>query len=360
MSSINAIDNRPIGIGAQIAGAGWIHSAAFDTFLLIFAPLVTLPIIAAIYFQIPWLAVGGGITLAFSHYFSTAAFFFWDENREYHRARWLAFAGGPVIIVIVYFLLLGFHVPYVIQFALFFWNTIHVSRQNCGILSIYRKKADVEDPGMVQRNAANRAIISVSLFLAVWNIDTHKEVSALFNIVSSDLSLYVKIVTGAIAAVCLLQLGLTLVQRKKMLGLPETMFLASGLAFFWPYLFIKSSEVATFAMLLPHYVQYLALVWLLHRRKFGDVHEGAPAPLLHMSAKLTYLIPVLFSVGFTVYLMHQFSEASEASKWWFESFYLLVAFLHYYLDGLIWSFRRPHVRQTILPFLLGRRGGASV
>jgi hypothetical protein len=58
--------------------------------------------------------------------------------------------------------------------------------------------------------------------------------------------------------------------------------------------------------------------------------------------------------------MKQFTEASEASKWWFESFYLLVAFLHYYLDGLIWSFRRPHVRQTILPFLLGRRGGVSV
>ena len=30
---------------------------------------------------------------------------------------------------------------------------------------------------MAQRHAANGAIISVSLFLAVWNIDTHQEVS---------------------------------------------------------------------------------------------------------------------------------------------------------------------------------------
>ncbi len=218
------------------------------------------------------------MTLAFAHYFSTVSFFFWNENREYHRARWLAFAGGPVLITIVYFMLLGFDVPYVVQFVLFFWNTIHVSRQNCGILSIYRNKAGVKDPGMAQRHAANRAIISVSLFLAVWNIDTHKEVSALFGIVSGDLNLYVKIATGALAAICLLQLGLRLVQRKEMLGLPETLFLASSLAFFWPYLFIRSSEVATFAMLLPHYVQYMALVWLLHRRKFGDVQRRCAGP----------------------------------------------------------------------------------
>ena len=359
MSSINAIADQPVGLRTQIERAGWIHSAPFDSSLLIFAPLVTLPIIAAVYFRIPWLAIGGGVTLAFAHYFSTAAFFLWNENREYYRARWLAFAGGPVIITIVYGLLLGFHVPYVIQFVLFFWNTIHVSRQNCGILSIYRNKAGIKDPGMAQRHAANGAIISVSLFLAVWNIDSHREVSPLFGMVSGNLNLYVKIATGTIAAICLLQLGLALVRRRDMLGLPETLFLASSLGFFWPYLFIHDSEVATFAMLLPHYVQYMSLVWLLHRRKFGDVHEGAPLPLLRMSSSLFYLVPVLFSIGFSFYLMKQYFEINQGGKWWFETIYLLIAFLHFYYDGLIWSFRRPHVRQSILPFLLGRRGASG-
>jgi hypothetical protein len=359
MSSINAIADQPIGLREQIERAGWIHSAPFDSLLLIFAPLVTLPVIAAIYFRIPWLAIGGGVTLAFAHYFSTAAFFLWNENREYFRARWLAFAGGPVIITIIYGMLLGFHVPYVVQFVLFFWNTIHVSRQNCGILSIYRNKAGIKDPGMSQRLAANSAILSFSLFLAVWNIDTHKEVSPLFGIVSGNLNLYVKIATGAIAAICLLQLGRALVRRQEMLGLPETLFLASSLGFFWPYLFIHDSEVATFAMLLPHYVQYMSLVWLLHRRKFGDVHDGAPLPLLRMSSNLFYLVPVLFSIGFSVYMMKGFFEVHQEGKWWFETIYLLIAFLHFYYDGLIWSFRRPHVRQTILPFLLGRRGASG-
>jgi len=108
-------------------------------------------------------------------------------------------------------------------------------------------------------------------------------------------------------------------------------------------------------MLLPHYVQYMSLVWLLHRRKFGEAQEGAPVPLLRMSAKLVYLVPVLFLIGFSVYLMKRFFEVHEDGKWWFETIYLLIAFLHFYYDGLIWSFRRQHVRQTILPFLIGRR-----
>jgi hypothetical protein len=359
MSSIDAIADKPIGLRGQLVRAGWIHSAPFDIFLLIFAPLVTLPIFAGIYFRIPWLAIGGGVTLAFAHYLSTVAFFFWDENREYFRTRWLAFVGGPVIITLIYGLILGFHVPYVVQFVLFFWNTIHVSRQNCGILSIYRNKGGITDPGLAQRRAANGAIISVSMFLALWNIDSHKEVSALFGIVSSDLNLYVKIAAGAIAVICLLQLGLVLLRRKDTLGLPEVLFLASSLGFFWPYLFIHDSEVATFAMLLPHYVQYLSLVWLLHRRKFGDVNEGAPVPLLRMSASLAYLLPVLFAVGFSFYWVRQYVEIHQGGRWWVLTIYLLIALLHFYFDGLIWSFRRPHVRQTILPFLLGRGGGAA-
>jgi hypothetical protein len=167
MSSINAVDDRPIGIRAHIERAGWIHSPAFDIALLIFVPLLTLPIIAGIYLNLPLLAIGGGLTLAFAHYFSTVSFYFWDDNRDYHRTRWVAFFVGPIILATIYFLLLGFAVPYAIQILLFTWNTFHVARQNCGILSLYRTRAGVADPGQRQRHAANRAIIAASTFLAV-------------------------------------------------------------------------------------------------------------------------------------------------------------------------------------------------
>ena len=346
----------PANVRERIARAGWIESAGFDTFLLIFAPLATLPIIAGLYWKIPILAIGGGLVLAFAHYSSTLAFYFWDENRDYYRSRWLAFYAGPVILGALYVMLLSFQVPYVIQFILFFWNTWHVARQNCGILSIYRQRSGVSDPA--QREAANYAIITASTFLAVWNIETHPEVAALFGLVSADLTGLVKVGAGTVAGIFACRLALSLVRRKEPIGLPEGLFLASSVGFFYPYLFIRNSEVATFAMLLPHYVQYMALVWLLHRRKFGGATQGAPIALLRVSSKLVLLIPLLFGVGASFYLMKDFFD-SRGFQWWFESLYLLIALTHFYLDGLIWSFKRPHVRQTIGSFLLRRPAGAA-
>ena len=352
--SIVGVDEPASRLRARLSNTLWIQSPGFDIFLLIFAPLVTLPIIAGLYYRIPWLAIGGGMILAFAHYSSTLSFLFWTDSREYHRARWLAFLAGPLIIAFIYCLLLGFEVPFVIQFVLFFWNTFHVARQNCGILSIYRQRAGVTDP--TQRNAANSAIIATSAFLAVWNIDTHKEVAALFGLVSGNLTEYVKLVPGLMATFFICRLTIALLRRNEPIGLPEALFIASSLVFFYPYLFIRNSEIATFAMLLPHYVQYMALVWLLHRRKFGSKSDGAPVVLRYMSSSVIILIPVLFSVGFSFYLMKNFFDG-RGQAYWFESLYLLIAFQHFYMDGLIWSFKRAHVRQTIGSFLLRRPVG---
>ena len=36
----------------------------------------------------------------------------------------------------------------------------------------------------------------------------------------------------------------------------------------------------------------------------------------------------------------------------FEAAYLLLAFVHFYLDGLFWAFRDPHVRRSLGPYLM--------
>jgi hypothetical protein len=134
------------------------------------------------------------------------------------------------------------------------------------------------------------------------------------------------------------------------LGAPELLFLLASVAFFYPYLFIHNSEIATFAMLLPHYVQYMAIVWLLHRRKFGRTDGGVPSLLQLMSRKVTVLIPVLIVAGGFFYGLHEASIKFNRPVL-FETAYLMIAFEHFYLDGLIWSFKQPHVRQTIGKFL---------
>src|SRR5262249_5323225 len=118
MSSINDVGAGSVGIRARIDNAAWLHSPGFDFLLLIAAPLVTIPIFAGIYFRIPFLAIGCAFALAFSHYMSTMVFYFWKDNREYHRSRWLAFFAGPLILAVIYGLIIGFEVPYVVQVAL--------------------------------------------------------------------------------------------------------------------------------------------------------------------------------------------------------------------------------------------------
>ena len=150
------------------------------------------------------------------------------------------------------------------------------------------------------------------------------------------------------------RLGIALLRRKQSLGIPESLFLAASLGFFYPYLFIKDSGYATLAMLLPHYVQYLALVWLLHRRKFGTAQRRRATRIAENQQQDLLIDSRLSSHSAAcIYLFREYT-ISIGHERLFEIMYLFVALEHFYLDGLIWSFRRPHVRQTMLPFLVER------
>ncbi|HEX6738048.1 MAG TPA: hypothetical protein VF310_07255, partial [Vicinamibacteria bacterium] len=96
----------PASAAVRAPSRRWIHSPGFDLPLLVLAPLVTLPMVFAILAGVAarWLLLLGFV-LAFAHYLSTFTFFFWDDSRARHRQRWLAFAGGPVVIAALFFLL---------------------------------------------------------------------------------------------------------------------------------------------------------------------------------------------------------------------------------------------------------------
>jgi hypothetical protein len=111
-------------------------------------------------------------------------------------------------------------------------------------------------------------------------------------------------------------------------------------------------------MLLPHYVQYLGIVWLLNRRRFREADGSARQRVLaRVSRSTPLLVAVLLSIGAatigaSVFLRHSGHEMI------FESFYLLVALEHFYLDGLFWAFRDPAVRRSFGPYLIGYDGPA--
>jgi hypothetical protein len=330
----------------------WIESPFFDLFFLTFAPLLTLSIVIGSIRHVPFV-FAIGILLAYPHYISTGAFLLWDENRPYQRSRWIAFAAGPVLIAVLYAALVILDVPFIVQFALFFWTVFHVSLQSCGIASIYRNRASVRDPS--QKRATNAAIISTNLWFSLWNLDSHQQIFPVFQSIHPRFTQILWIGAGAVSIVSLIRLAHALRKRAQdgaFPGAAELMFLGTSFLLFHPYLWLHDSNFATYAMLLPHYVQYLGLVWLLHRRKFRQP-VGSPLQqvLQRFSASLPLLASTLIGVGLIFWSTRRWSVWNGQGAIWI-NVSILLAFEHYYLDGLIWAFKQPHVRRTIGPYLL--------
>lgn len=340
------------------AAGGWIESPAFDLTFFTLAPLLALPLVLGALYVHNVFALAGFV-LAFAHYLSSFSFYLWDENRPRHRERWAAFYAGPLLIAATFALLVVYRVPLAIQFVLFFWNAIHVARQSGGILSLYRHRAGVSDPR--QKRIANSAILACNLWFCLWNIETHPEVEPVLVAISPRLPQALWLGLGALAALALARALNALRQRAaagRAAGAPELGLFIASLALFHPYLWIADSARATFAMLLPHYVQYLALVWLLHRRKFrGSAGSRAQDALRRLSSSNLALVAALAGVGLGFFALKELmARAGQLQV--FEAAYLLLAFVHFYVDGLFWAFRDPHVRRSIGPALMQGAAGA--
>ncbi len=351
----------PLGATAASVGShratAWIQSPAFDLCAFILSPLVALPILLLAPAGYSVLALTVGALLGGPHYFSTFAFFFWDETREDQRAQWPIFFLTPAVIAGSIWLMAAVQVPYLIQVAVYVWNTIHVARQSCGILSIYRHRAGVTDPRL--KSIVNGAVISTSAAMAFSHIEWYPTLFRFMTLLWSGLPRTVSLFTAAAAVVAVTRLGYSLWRRLRSGSAPsaaELACLVTSLLLFHPYLWVHDASRATQGVLLGHFVQYLGLVWLVHRRKFG-------APGARMSpvwlARLSTNLPLLAVTGLGVGLLFLFPQLFihyPLVDSIFEPWFLSLALVHFYLDGLFWAFKRPEVRRQLGSFLLGPRG----
>jgi hypothetical protein len=347
MSATLGGELRPFPLAAE--QRHWIASPGFDLIFFILAPLVTAPIVIGVRYSIPLLA-SIGIVLAVPHYFSTGSFLLWEENAKFQRSQWMAYAGIPLLIAIAFALLVGFHVPLVIQTILFIWTIFHVAAQNCGILGIYRHRAGVTDPR--QKKLANLAIISVSAWFSLWFIDTHEDLQPLLNRIDLPLAKWAWIAAGSIAAFALVRLAtglMTRIRAGQAMSLPEAAFLGMSLLMFVPYSLIRDANVGTYVMLLPHYVQYLGIVWLMNRRRAAASPQRDT--LRNLSRSLLPLVALLAGIGIAVTVLFMYLRKTTDLTL-YSSIFNLVVLEHYYYDGVVWAFRKKHVRQTMTPWLV--------
>jgi hypothetical protein len=328
---------------------GWIQSPLFDLSLFTLSPLAGLFVILPALVSPKGMQVFVAATylVAIPHYVSSFSFYLGDENLAYYRTRRMAFFIGPVLIFIAVMSLRLMNTDAAVQSALYVWNVYHVSMQSAGILSLYRRL----NGGLLSESRFARAsILGVNGSLAFLHIDRFPPIYQ--NLLSVHFPVWtIRAAFLSIAVVGLVFYSGSLRRRAKRIRAPELTFLVSSLLLFHPYLWVRDLNLATFGMLIGHFLQYLGIVWLLNRRKYSTLEGSEHQRLLSaISTKTPLLLLALVSVGLVFYL------AQKSSGWLGVpvSYVILwnsLALVHFYLDGLIWAFKDPFVRKSIGPYL---------
>src|SRR5205807_3859036 len=287
---------------------GCVGSPLFDLSLFTLSPLAGLLVIVPV---LAWprgmrVFIAATYLIPIPHYVSSFSFYLGDENLTYYRTRRLAFFVGPVLILISVMALRIMKVDAAVQSALYGWNAFHVSMQSAGILSLYRRL----NGGLPSESRSARAsLLGVNGGLAFLHIDRFPP------IYQNLLRIHFPVWTIRAAFLTVAAVGLafyldSLRRRRKRIRAPELTFLISSLLLFHPYLWVRDSDLATFGMLMGHFLQYLGIVWLLNRRKYSMVEGSGHQRLLSsISTKTPLLLLALVSVGLVFYL------AQKSSAW---------------------------------------------
>ena len=325
---------------------GWIQSPAFDLAGFVLVPLAGLLVMAATQLGRfgTLFIVACTFFVAIPHYLSSFTFFLGDDTLAYYRTRRLAFFAGPVVILSTVFALRASGMHNTVNVTMYVWNVWHVSLQSAGILSIYRR---LNGGPAADRKYAHAAILAVGAAMAFWNIQGYPPLYDALHRFIPNTMVVIRAVGLSAALVALVVLAVRIARRARAISLAEGGFLATSLVLFHPYLWLRDANAATFAMLMGHFIQYLSIVWLVQRRKYagkpGSHHQQllgrvAGSPLLLGSA--------LIGSGLVFYLAQRAAAAFGAPMAYIIIWNALTL-VHFYLDGLIWAFRRPEVRDTL-------------
>jgi hypothetical protein len=337
-----------VSIPTAVAAAprGWIESPRFDLVCFTLSPLVGLMIAFATIAHPAGIYVGiaASFLLGVPHYLSTFTFYLGDENRARYFAQPLAFLAAPALIFAIVLGLRVVNLDTPVILAMFVWNIWHVALQSAGILAIYRRLHGGPDG---EKNVAKVALFSTGGTMALWQPTTFPPLREAIDAIYAGAYRALTFVLLAIAIVSLTILFTRIARRSRHMSFAETSFLVSSILLFHPYLWMRDGNQATLAMLAGHFIQYLAIVWLLNARKYGASRGSAVERTLGtISRKPLFVYVLIAGTGVMVWLMSRAAAAAGVPMAFVVGLNSL-ALIHFYLDGRIWAFRDPFVRKTI-------------
>jgi hypothetical protein len=339
------------GFPAEPPCPGWIRSLPFDLSFLIFSPVAGFGL-ALLAMQhstaMPAVMFVSAYLLAIPHYLASFAFFLGDENREHARRRWFLFYAVPLAICACVAIFYTLAAAAVVHAVIFLWNIYHVAGQSSGVLSLYRR---LSGGVQAERRLAYGTILFTNAAMALWNVDGFAPLR------DPLVALHPALPRMAFFACVVLAAGFgagyarVLSRRGFPLSVGESCSLGTALLIFTPYLWIADMNFATLTMLVGHFIQYLAIVWLLSNRKYSAT-SGSSAQRWLARLGRSWTMPATF-IALSGSGFFLFKRATQALHVYvgFMIMFNSLALVHFYLDGLIWAFRTPYVRRTVGPFL---------
>ena len=340
-----------IRISAMASNQKWIQSPLYDSLFFTAAPVLGgVYLFAAL--RAPHLRIIPGIffVVGMAHYLSTFSFYFGDDNRANYRSQAIAFFVGPAALLIAAGLMRFGPLLPVLLTVIYLWNAWHVALQNCGILSVYRHLGAAPRD---EKKFANSLILSVSFAFVAADIKGFEPLQKMLVRVSPRLP-SILFVAAFVAAAIAAGVYIARIAFRSRIGMPvrgpEAIFLASSIVLFHPFAWNSNAENATIGVLFGHFIQYLALVWLLHRRKYAlGAGSSLQNALAFFSRNIVLLGAVMVTLAFGFFMIGKVMQARGVYGMWAWMFNALVL-MHFYLDGWIWAFKRPFVRRSLGPY----------
>jgi hypothetical protein len=203
-----------------------------------------------------------------------------------------------------------------------------------------------------ERTVAKVSLFSTGMTMALWQNGTLPQLHAALESIHSGAHAALRLAFLGVAVASTLFLLALNVRRSRRTSFAEGSFLLSSLLLFHPYLWVADGARATLAMLCGHFIQYLAIVWLLNARRYGQSTGSAAERILgRISAQPRYALTIIVFVGIAVWLISH-AAAAFGVPMAFVIGLNSLSLIHFYLDGRFWAFRDPFVRRSISPYLV--------
>jgi hypothetical protein len=352
----------PVAVPSRTSG-GWIANASYDSAFFI-GSIARCAVLVAGALARPALAIPAtvvaGVLFANTHNLLTGFFFLDAENLAYYRRFPHYYFTAPLVLlgasmaIFVWWPVLAFTLH-------FFFTTWHVVRQSVGIQKLYLgkvKAADFDrnlDAGLIYAAVFGLHVFAIWKFRPLWA--TKAIAPDAVNLAGTGLT------AGFIALLAAVMLSrvLWLARRERRIAWQRLGFGLTSIAMYTPYLVINQYQVAFMAGILPHYMQYHGIFWLVGQNKYAGnpQYEGTVLGRLARDLRVWVALVVVAAVVMAIFRAPYFLAETDPVlgmqyAWQINlavGFFYGLGWMHFYLDGLLFRFRYPEVRAAILRHL---------